>query len=290
MFRTRPPVYALACVGLWGLQLAVAAVLLVFSLGGAGGAHWGWHAAGVALSLLLGALLLLQLPRALRWRPRRSLRASREVMQERQRIARDLHDHVGLQLVAAVESLGHEGPSSQELARRLEQCLLDLRLVVDSMDGDDDALPDRLARLRHRLEPALQRRGIVLHWQVALDSEIAWPTGPVAREVAAIAQEAMSNALQHAQASELTVVLGPVPAGTEPEGSAVWMLQIQDNGKGGATADLTAPAVGAGAGLRSMRRRAETLGARLYAGPAPGGGVCVQLLMPSAAGRDAAAR
>src|SRR5258707_2438613 len=43
--------------------------------------------------------------------------------------------------------------------------LLDLRLMVDAMDAMEDALPVRLARLRHRLQPVLDRRGMRICWR-----------------------------------------------------------------------------------------------------------------------------
>src|SRR5690606_2375682 len=118
-----------------------------------------------------------------------------------------LHDHVGSQIVAAMALVDANDPAARPLAQALEQCLLDLRLLVDSMDGDDEGLPERLARLRHRLQPALDRRGIALHWQVFPEPGAPWPTGHAARECVAIVQEAISNAIQHTGATELRVVL-----------------------------------------------------------------------------------
>ncbi len=50
----------------------------------------------------------------------------------------------------------------------LEKCLLDLRLIVDSMDGAQALFPDRLAQLRYRMEPALARRGIRVQGDVQI--------------------------------------------------------------------------------------------------------------------------
>ncbi|HRM93208.1 MAG TPA: histidine kinase, partial [Alicycliphilus sp.] len=131
MFRTRPPAYALACAALWFIQLC-ANLLLVFTNLPSGASHY-WLLFNLVTTILLGVLILLQLPRALQWRPRRSARPSHELRQERQRIARDLHDQVGSQLVHAMAMVDAHNPSMQPLVKALEHCLLDVRLLVDSM-------------------------------------------------------------------------------------------------------------------------------------------------------------
>ncbi len=268
MFFLRPPAFALACVSLWFAQLVIGALLLLWGEQWEDGTVWRWEIASLVVALLLGALLLVQLPRALRWRPRRSRRTHPEVVQERQRIARDLHDHVGSQIVAAMALVDAKDLAARPLAQALEQCLLDLRLLVDSMDGDDEGLPERLARLRHRVQPALDRSGIALQWQVAPETDVTWPTGHAARECLAIVQEAISNAIQHSGATELRVVL---------QGSgAAWRLQVADNGRGLAS-QLWGE--GAGKGLQSMHRRAGALGAQLQLLKPAQGGLSVELSM-----------
>ena len=122
---------------------------------------------------------------------------------ERQRIARDLHDQVGSQLVSAIALLDPATPSQKLALSALEQCLLDLRLVVDSMDSSDESLPDRLARLRHRIQPVLQHRGIVLAWEVDCTPHEHLPSGDQAAHLAHIVQEALSNMLQHSGATQV---------------------------------------------------------------------------------------
>jgi len=229
----------------------------------------------LGLSMVLASLLLLRLPGDLLWRPRRSKRTSREVVLERQRIARDLHDHVGSRIVGVMARLDRDDAALQPLAQALEQCLLELRLVVDSMDGDDDVLPGRLARLRHRLQPALDQRGIALRWNVGGARDVNWPSGEAAREFSAIVQEAISNILQHADATELSLTLQPLgPPDIPPE---AWCLQVRDNGRG-----LQA-GVDTGQGLANMRRRAERQGAHWELVPVTSGGTCVQVTMPASA-------
>lgn len=272
MFRTRPPVYALACVALWLVQLAIN-VWLVYSGQHAHAAPNLWLLLNLATTIVLGVLIVLQVPRALQWRPRRSKRPSHELKVERQRIARDLHDQVGSQLVHAIAMVDRDNPAALPLARALEQCLLDVRLLVDSMDGDDDALTDRLARLRHRVQPSLDQRGIALQWDVMYGGTASLPVGAPARELTAIAQEAVSNVLQHSGATSLKVRLRHV----EEEGGA-WRLQIIDNGRGLPDAPAGHEA---GHGIAGMRKRAAMAGGRLDLLPAEGQGLCVQVTVPA---------
>lgn len=149
---SRPFARALAYLSLCGVQVAMALVSLLWAEGWAAQSVGAWQSAQLVLAVVLCVLLLGNFLRVLRWRPRRSKRATPEVVQERWRIAQDLHDHVGSQLVGAMALLDVGDAATQPLAQALEQCLLDLRLLADSMDGEDEALPQRLARRRHPAE------------------------------------------------------------------------------------------------------------------------------------------
>jgi signal transduction histidine kinase len=83
-----------------------------------------------------------------------------------------------------------------------------------------------------------------------------------------IAAEAMTNAVRHAGGSRVTVTLGTTPGGGR--------VVVADDGVG-----LPAARRAGGTGLRSMRGRAETIGAALAVGPGPGGtGTVVALDLP----------
>ncbi len=225
-----------------------------------------WCVAALVAAALVGVWLGLHLRRAWLWRRRRNPRPSREIQAERQRIARELHDAVGAQLVNAGMLLDTRQPGQSQVQGILESCLMDLRLLVDRMGGDQGALTDRLAVLRHRLQPVLERRGIALHWQIPDSAAAGLLDGEVAQQIAAIAQEALSNALQHAHARQIALAL------EQQQGE--WHLRIEDDGLGMAT-----PSVGQG--LRSMAQRALEAGASLQSGPGmQGRGVCIHVRWP----------
>jgi signal transduction histidine kinase len=271
---------------------------------------WLWQAGAQAppwlslasLALLVSTALLCamgarRLHRLLLWRRRRSPRPSREVQAERRRIAADLHDGVGGLLVHAMALLDPRETRQRQAQELLEQGLLDLRLMVDAMDAMEDALPVRLARLRHRLQPVLDRRGMRICWSVADPHAAAGlrgvpdlpdlPRGQPSQQLLAIAQEAVSNALQHARATTLWLVLEPVDRadaaspGRDARRALHWELRVEDDGCG--LPSDPGPAQGAippglqGMGLAGMHRRAHTIGAVLDILPRAGGGTVVRV-------------
>lgn len=276
---------------------------------------WLWQAGAQAppwlslasLALLVSTALLCamgawRLHRLLLWRRRRSPRPSREVQAERRRIAADLHDGVGGLLVHAMALLDPRETRQRQAQELLEQALLDLRLMVDAMDAMEDALPVRLARLRHRLQPVLDRRGMRICWSVADPHAAAGlrgvpdlpdlpdlPRGQPSQQLLAIAQEAVSNALQHARATTLWLVLEPVDRadaaspGRDARRALHWELRVEDDGCGLPSDPDPGPAQGAippglqGMGLAGMHRRAHAIGAVLDILPRAGGGTVVRV-------------
>ncbi len=281
---------------------------------------WLWQAGAQAppwlslasLALLVSTALLCamgarRLHRLLLWRRRRSPRPSREVQAERRRIAADLHDGVGGLLVHAMALLDPRETRQRQAQELLEQGLLDLRLMVDAMDAMEDALPVRLARLRHRLQPVLDRRGMRICWSVADPHAAAGlrgvpdlpvlqdlpdlPRGQPSQQLLAIAQEAVSNALQHARATTLWLVLEPVDRadaaspGRDARRALHWELRVEDDGCGlpsdpgpdpGPAQGATPPGL-QGMGLAGMHRRAHAIGAVLDILPRAGGGTVVRV-------------
>ncbi len=273
MFRTHPPRFALASVAIWS-ALCLLTLVIVWRC-------WSQSTPSlrylsiieIALTVSLGALLWMHLPRALQWQPRRSVRPSPELQAERKRIARDLHDHVGSQLVGAMALLDAAVPAQAQALRALEQCLLDLRLVVDSMDGNDESLPERLARLRHRMQPVLERQGIQVVWDVDCTGDAMPPVGERAAHLACIAQEALSNVLQHSGATQVQVRMVHVPD------RGHWQLDISDNGTGLPT-ELAWSSWGRG--LTGMQERAKLARGRLHLLRPQRGGTCVRIVLPCA--------
>ena len=133
------------------------------------------------------------------------LERARAVTAERERILRDMHDGVGANLATAMRQLESGAAPAQEVAATLRESLDHLKLSIDAMNlpsGDVNAL---LASLRYRLQRRIAQAGLTIDWQV--DELPHWEQGTdqAMRHLQFLLLEAISNALQHAQASTLTL-------------------------------------------------------------------------------------
>lgn len=243
----------------WGLQC----VLMLWGLSAylPEFADWPWALKlAMALDVMLGLALAWLMVRALYCQPRRSVQVAAALRKERQRIARELHDHVGSQLVNAMMLLDSPANQSHPVMQTLEQCMLDLRLLVDVMSDHKGNLADKLATLRHRLQPVLDKREMALTWVIESESmEHLLPNGVRARELCRLVQEAVSNVLQHSQATQLEIELRPYLSNTGDE-AGDWVLRVADNGVG---MPGNAQVGYQGKGIAHMRRRALRAGGHL---------------------------
>ncbi|MGH8189093.1 MAG: sensor histidine kinase, partial [Steroidobacteraceae bacterium] len=190
------------------------------------------------------------------------LERARAVAAERERILRDMHDGVGANLATAMRQLEGGAAPAEEVAATLRESLDHLKLSIDAMNlpsGDVNAL---LASLRYRLQRRITQAGLTVDWQV--DELPHWEEGTdqAMRHLQFLLLEAISNALQHAAASTLTLSARSIDGAIE--------ISVRDDGCG-----YSADADG---GLQSMRDRAQAIGARLaIEDAAPGMRVCVKL-------------
>ncbi|MBF5004233.1 sensor histidine kinase [Diaphorobacter caeni] len=244
-----------ATVLAWGIQFVLAVVGLSRHF-----EHyfdWPWILrAALAMDLLVGIALGVLIVRALYWHPRSRAQVVAAVRKERQRIARELHDQVGSQLVNAMMLFESPDKKSDPVMQTLEQCMLDLRLLVDVMSDGKGNLAEKLGTLRHRVQPVLEKRGITLTWAIESEPTELLPRGSRARELCRLVQEAVSNELQHSKASHLIIELCPHSAGGQRE----WILRVMDNGVG---MQRTARIGYVGRGLAHMKRRALRAGGML---------------------------
>lgn len=186
--------------------------------------------------------------------------AARAALEERQRLARDLHDSVTQSLysvtllaeVARRRAEANDPAATLEQITRLgdlaQQCLREMRLLVYELRP---ALVDEaglIGALQHRLEAVEQRSGVRVNLQAGNDEDIP---RPIQNELFRVAEEALNNALKHAHASNLTVRIITNPDGVE--------MEISDNGRG---FDVDSPPAG-GQGLHNMRERVARMRGRI---------------------------
>lgn len=193
----------------------------------------------------------------------RAARHELEVVADRERIARDLHDHV-IQRIFAV------GLAMQGTRRRAG----DLPDVAERLDAHIDELQAVIQEIRttifdlHRIGPGGSLRAAVREIVNRLTEDsalrvslrISGPIDVVGEQLAGHAQavihEAVSNVVRHAYASAMTVT---VSAADE------LIIEVADDGVG-------IPDVGARSGLVGLADRAAALGGELSVTAPPGGG------------------
>jgi signal transduction histidine kinase len=271
--------YALAVRG--GNRLTItAAALTVF-----GAAALDSQSAAIALPatipIVLGHLVRLR-------RSTRRVLAEQEarheaetaVLEERQRIARELHDVVAhhmsviaIQAEAAPYKVSTPPPelaeSFAEIRASALEGLTELRRVLGVLrtgDAPQTAPQPGLERLDEVLASA--RNGGLTIEVSSTGEESTLPQG-VALSAHRILQEALSNAMKHAPGATVMVDIG--------YGTDELRLRVV-NGPG--TAPRPVAESGGGHGLVGMRERVIMLGGTLAAGPEPGGGFAVTAVLP----------
>ena len=251
------------------------------NLNGPAGATIVFTAAVVAVDSI-GSRLRAQRALAVQIERAEDERARRAVLEERTRIARELHDvvahHMSLiavraetapyRLTGLPESARAEFGALSEVAR---EALAEMRRLLGVLRHDqpaDLAPQPNLADLPSLVD-TVRRAGISVELSVPLAlGQI--PSG-VAVCAYRIVQESLSNASQHAPGAAVTVSVG--------HDSGAVLLRVA-NGPGGPTG----PAGNdhrAGHGLTGMRERVALLGGSLSAGPAPDGGFVVSAVLPA---------
>lgn len=196
------------------------------------------------------------------------------VEQERSRLARELHDHIGQSVVylgfeidrlvelnqgrAVQKDLISLRGDVRNLVEELRDALVDLRSDVSETQGVDHVLRSFLERVNRR-----NRLAVTL----TADTETRLPLA-VEREFWRVAQEAVMNAERHAHASNVNVLWL-----CNAEGA---LLEVSDNGVGMSAGK----AAGASSyGLLGMRERADSVGAQLDITSGPERGTVVRMRM-----------
>jgi signal transduction histidine kinase len=198
--------------------------------------------------------------------------AEMAVADERHRIAQDIHDGVGAQLVALLGSLKEDSPLHRRMRVGLECCLLDLKTTVDNIDASGLNIFEALGSLRYRIAPALQRAKIRMVWKVDLDAPLITLNSQVVAQIQRIAQECFANVLIHSEATKVRLQCRYV---TDP--TPHLLMEVQDDGTGFAQDPQNAPQ---GKGLAGMYQRAKTMGAELNIATQAGKGTRIRLTLP----------
>lgn len=201
-------------------------------------------------------------------------------LEERNRLARDLHDAVtqsiySLTLLAeAGQRMIHQGEWGQiadnqaRMADIAQQVLQEIRLKVYQLRPYAERPLGLVGALDQRLDAVERRAGIEAWLRVTGNDTLP---GPLEEQLLLIAQEALNNALKYARATAVMVAIQFRETNV--------CLTIEDNGRG--FEPLTIGHQG-GMGLVGMQERAAQLGGELSIMSAPGRGTAVSVTAPYA--------
>jgi signal transduction histidine kinase len=202
------------------------------------------------------------------------------VLEERARLARDLHDAVSQKLFSirakarAAEVLVRRDPGRaiaemESVAALGGEAHAELRAVIDGLAPPDLTAGGLAGSLRSYAVLAGKTYGVEVRFDAA-----ELPSLGAQRETAIyrVAQEALHNALRHSGASIICVTLSARRRRV--------VLEVADHGRG-----FAAEAPPGGLGLASMRERAASAGGTLTVRSGPGQGTLVRLELPVGPGR-----
>ncbi|XVQ09671.1 GAF domain-containing protein [Spirillospora sp. CA-255316] len=196
------------------------------------------------------------------------------LLEDRDRIARDLHDTVIQQLFATAMSLmsAIKMTDRPDVAARIQRSVDDLddttrqiRSTIFALQAPADEEETLRSRLHAVVDAATESLGFAPSQRLdgLMDTLVPDETG---EHLLAVVREALSNIARHAGATEAAVV---VEIGDD------LVLRIDDDGIG-------IPATGRRSGLRNMQERAEALGGAFTAERRPGGGTALRWSVPLA--------
>ncbi|WNG95403.1 GAF domain-containing sensor histidine kinase [Mycobacterium sp. ITM-2016-00318] len=209
---------------------------------------------------------------AVAWQLASTQRHMREldVLTDRDRIARDLHDHVIQRLFAVGLALQGTIPRARvpEVRERLTDCVDDLQEVIQEIRTaifDLHGANSGITRLRQRLDEAIaQFANSTMRMTVQFTGPLSVIDAGLADHAEAVVREAISNAVRHARATTLTI---NVVVDDELR------IEVVDNGSG-IKGDVT------GSGLTNLRQRAEEVGGSFALEAVPAGGTRLKWCAP----------
>jgi signal transduction histidine kinase len=205
----------------------------------------------------------------------RKLAEENAVIEERQRLARDLHDSVTQSLYSLVflsESWRRAINNGQlaeahlwpdELEKIAHQALKEMRLLLYELRPVDLDKLKLAEALRQRLITVEERSSI--HAEISVTGEDFLPSS-LTHELYQIAHEALNNILKHAACTRVSVALVFL------EDSVT--LEISDNGRG---FDLSSVDRVGGLGLRGMQERVKRMAGTLEIDSQPGSGTHIMV-------------
>jgi signal transduction histidine kinase len=200
------------------------------------------------------------------------------IKDERQRIARELHDTLeqdltglSMQLENALDEIGMvNGPTNRSLTlvhKMLRHCRLEAHASVSDLRNPKLLLKALAEAMKESLEEKAQETGVSLDFIVEGEPRILRST--TQNHLLRIAREALNNAHRHGKASRVVCHLTYTAEGVT--------LEVEDNGSG---FDSNQPPPAGHFGLIGMRERANKIHGQFSLTSTPGKGTKIQIHMP----------
>ncbi|MBC7302903.1 MAG: sensor histidine kinase [Nocardia sp.] len=267
--------------------VAWAATSMLFATtmpGSADGPLWGW-AMGFGALALFGYLVRILLASRRKLERQEEVteleRARRAILEEKARIARDLHDvvahHMSMVVVQAQTAPYRITELDPAARAEFESIGVTARTALNEIRGllgvlrSDGQLPEHAPPPRASDVPALcasaLRAGVPVDWTVTGDLDsVPETTGLV---VYRVVQESMANCARHAPGAAVQVAVAVDPG----------MVSVSVHNA--ATATVPQPGAGGGHGIDGMRTRVVAVGGELHAAPTLDGGFEVSVKLPT---------
>ncbi|QKJ93546.1 GAF domain-containing sensor histidine kinase [Agrobacterium pusense] len=199
---------------------------------------------------------------------------------ERQRIGMDLHDQTLAdltRLARRIERMSHtpdvSGEMLEPVVRSLQHCMQDLREIIEEAKPSILQLFGVVEAIETYVDRSVRDSGCAIDWSVTDETEglVERLDKTVAISLFRIVQEAVNNAIRHAQPETIAVRLTAIDGGLR--------VTVSDDGNGGG--DSGAPG---GLGMDNMKTRARLISARFdRGGNRDGAGTCITVTLPAGA-------
>ena len=213
----------------------------------------------------------------------RVLARQADIVEERQRLARELHDMVtqhlySLMLLAAASQKAARQPEGMERIRKnlskieeyANMALRQMRLLIFELRPSELTAEGLVGALQRRLDVVEKRSGLTADLTVDQPPSL---TPEQELDLYGIAQEALNNALKHSSSSKIHIKIQNINGEVH--------MDVTDNGAG---FELDKATSKGGLGLSSMQERAERIGATLKIYSTLGGGTTVHVCIPGKQG------
>jgi signal transduction histidine kinase len=192
------------------------------------------------------------------------LKQDLRVVEERERIARDLHDTVIQELFATsmtIHSVANQTIDAAHVSRletaveNLDETISEIRSVVFGLHRDSPASVGIRARIVRIADD--EHAALGFEPRIRFDGPVDALNERIAMELIAAAREALTNVARHAQASKVEIAV---------ECNDHVTLRVVDDGRGVTTSAAR------GNGIRNLTDRAATLGGTCHLSSRPDGG------------------